>query len=193
MSDKRPETHACEGCGTASACKSINLINGHLWLCKLCLDELNCKNPELATIRAKLALLLAGEIVECPTTDKHGFDIQGPDVGADLSKIGMSCECHWRSDVHGNVCPEHGKTGRPITHRIPLDVASMSTVEMVERVAKRLVEAERSADLNIRHADALEAGREQDERLLEIAEKRVEQLEAELNQLRTQHANPVRS
>lgn len=52
-------------------------------------------------------------------TDKKaielGYDRRGP--GKNLTNRGFSCYCLWSSSYHGDVCPEHGRKGKPITRK----------------------------------------------------------------------------
>ena len=58
MSDEtKSPTPKCEGCGRYNShhgYQGINLMNGHLWLCKLCLSPLRYRN--IRQCRARLPL-----------------------------------------------------------------------------------------------------------------------------------------
>jgi protein-arginine kinase activator protein McsA len=53
----------CEACGVQGVnvqTTHIRTTNGSLYLCKLCLDDINRKNPEIAELKKRIAELEAG-------------------------------------------------------------------------------------------------------------------------------------
>jgi hypothetical protein len=73
----------CEACGLhgpGAKLVSIHVTNGVFCVCPLCLEQVNRKNPELASLRAEVERLRA-DLAKCEENDPHWFamNVRGED------------------------------------------------------------------------------------------------------------------
>lgn len=95
-------------------------------------------NPDLAA-RAVAA------VAELSRLDANDTTYQGPDVGVEWgSRPGFACKCRWAGAYHGNVCPEHGKTGVPLLSED--GKTRLEYADLLAALAERVKELEAGMD-----------------------------------------------